>query len=306
MRSAFLVLLLLAVPAAFAQSEGSARRTIEECVGTVDPDVVGLDEIEQTCPDIRVALEELGLTDLVSENQLSVLSRDGLDSLSALVSHYENEPERAAIGSESLAPVLDSLRKPPVPEQSLSWFERFKRWLRELFEKQQVQPGTDTESWLSRWLNEHPLPEVVRWGLIYGSIALVVLLAVGIVINEVRVAARGRRRKSASATGAVDLPGRAGAAALDIDVGGERMSALLRMLIATLVKTGRLNGASSLTHRELGTRARFDDASQRESFQKIAQLAEREVFGGKPVASDDLGEALRVGHNLDEQLKAAT
>jgi hypothetical protein len=77
------------------------------------------------------------------------------------------------------------------------------------------------------------------------------------------------------------------------------------MLIATLVKTGRLNGAHSLTHRELAKRARFDDSQQRESFQKIAQLAEREVFSGKEVASDDLGEVLRVGRSLDEQLQAA-
>lgn len=296
--------MLLAVPAAFAQSEGSARQVLEECVRSLDPDVIGLEDIEESCPDIRVALEELGLTDLVSENQLGVLSRDGLNSLRALVSRYENEPEREAIGADSLAPVLDSLRKPPVPEQALSWFERLKRWLREVFNKQEAQSGAD--SWLSRWLDEHPLPEIVRWGLIYGSVALVVLLALAIVINEVRTAARGRRRKSALATAAVDLPGAAGSAVLNVDAGGERPSALLRMLIATLVKSGRLNGAHSLTHRELAKRARFDDSIQRESFQKIAQLAEREVFSGKDVASDDLGEALRVGRNLHAQLKAAT
>ncbi len=70
--------MLLAVPAAFAQSEGSARQVLDECVRTLDADVIGLEDIEETCPDIRVALEELGLTDLVSDNQLSVLSRDRL------------------------------------------------------------------------------------------------------------------------------------------------------------------------------------------------------------------------------------
>ena len=281
------------MPAAFAQSEGSARQVIEECVHALDSDVLGLDDIEETCPDIRVALEDLGLTDLVSDNQLSVLNRDGLESLRALVSRYENEPEREAVGTGSLAPVLDSLRKPPVVEKSPSWFERFQRWLRELLEKKQSQSDADTGSWLSRWLDEHPLPELVRWGLIYGSLALVVLLALTIVTNEVRVAVRGRHRKSALGTMSADVPGAAGFASLDLDLRGERPSALLRMLIATLVKTGRLNGAQSLTHRELTNRARFDDSTQRESFQKIAQLAEREIFSGQDVASDDLGEALR-------------
>jgi hypothetical protein len=297
--------MLLAVPAAFAQSEGSARQVFDECVARLEPDVIGLEEIEETCPGLRVALEQLGITDLVADNQLSTMGIDELKGIHALVQRYEHEPERAAIGLDTLAPVLESLRKPPVPEQSLSWFERFKRWLREIFERQQTQSGD--KSWLSRWLDEHPLPELVRWGLIYGSIALVVLLALGIIINEVRTAARGRRRKAAAeAADAVDLRGVDGLAASDSDVAGDRPSALLRMLIATLVKTGRLNGAHSLTHRELAKRARFDDSTQRESFQQVAQLAEREVFSGQDVTSSDASEVLHVGRNLDAQLKAAT
>ncbi len=226
-----------------------------------------------------------------------------MDSLQALVGRYENEPERAAIGVDTLAPVLDSLAQ-AAGGRAIAVLVRALQTMaaRDLREDNKRSPATD--SWLSRWLDEHPLPEVVRWGLIYGSIALVVLLALAIIINEVRTAARGRRHKSAAeAAGAVDLPGTAGPAALELDAGGERPSALLRMLIATLVKTGRLNGAQSLTHRELTKRARFDDSTQRESFQKIAQLAEREVFSGQDVASDDLGEALRVGRSLDAQLK---
>lgn len=304
MRSTFLVLLLLAVPAAFAQSEDGARGVLEQCVGSLDEDVLGLEDIEESCPDLRLALEELGLTDLVSDNQLGMLTRDGLNGLRALVNRYEKEPEREAIDADSLAPVLDSLRKPPVPEKSISWFERLKRWLREIFDRQEAQSATD--SWLSRWLDEHPLPEVVRWGLIYGSVGLVVLLALAIIVNEVRTATRGRRRKSAlDTTSAADIPGAAGVAAVDVNISGERPSALLRMLIATLVKTGRLSGAHSLTHRELAKRARFDDSQQRESFQKIAQFAEREVFSGKEIVSDDLGEVLRIGRSLDEQLQAA-
>lgn len=303
MRSTFLALMLLAAPAALAQSEGPARQVLEKCIEALEPDVIGLEDIEDTCPDIRVALEELGLTDLVSENQLSVLSRDGLRSLRKLAVRYEQEPEHAAIGSDTLAPVLDSLRKPPVPEQELSWYERFERWLRELLDRKAAKSGND--SWLSRWLQEHSLPETVRWGLVYGAMALVVLLGLGIVINEVRTAARGRRRRAAVTDANADVPGVLRSAGFDGEAGGERPSALLRLLIATLVKTGRLNGAQSLTHHELARRARFDDSTQRESFQKIAQLAEREIFSGKDVASDDLSAVLRAGRSLDAQLKGA-
>jgi hypothetical protein len=302
-RSIFLALMLLAAPAALAQSEGSARQVIEECVGALEPDVIGLEQIEETCPDLRLALEELGITDLVSETQLSLLSRDGLRSLLKLAAHYEQEPEHAAIGSDTLAPVLDSLRQPPVPEQSLSWFQRFERWLRELLDRKAAQSGND--SWLSRWLEEHSLPETVRWALIYGSMALVVLLGVGIVINEVRTATRGRRRKSTATVDVTNASSELRLAGSDVEVGGDQPSALLRSLIATLVRTGRLHGAHSLTYRELAKRARFDDSSQRESFQKIAQLAELEMFSGQELASDDLAHALHLGRNLDAQLKGA-
>jgi hypothetical protein len=296
--------MLLAAPAAFAQSEGPARQVLEACVDALEPDVIGLEDIEATCPDIRLALEQLGLTDLVSENQLSLLSRDGLNSVLKLVVRYAQPPERETIGVDTLAPVLDSLRKPPVPEQALSWYERLKRWFREIFENKQSQAGKD--SWLSRWWDQHELPEVVRQVLIYGAVALVVLLALAIIINEVRTAARGRRRRpeSSSVDGA-DVPGKLRAAELERQVRGEQPSALLRLLIATLVKTGRLNAAQGLTHRELTKRARFDDPAQRDSFQKVAQLAEREVFSGKDVASDELGDVLRAGRNLDSQLKGA-
>lgn len=304
MRSTLLVLILLAAPAAFAQSESPARQVLEECVEALDPDVVGLADIEATCPDIRAALEQLGLTELVSENQLTLLSRDGLHSIVALVERYEQPPEREAIGSDTLAPVLDSLRTPPVPEQSLSWYQRFKRWLREIFEQKETQ--SSQESWLSRWLEEHPLPEVVRSVLFYGAVGLIVLLALIIIINEVRTATRGRRRKSAvAAASGAEVTRELRPGAFDLGAGGERPSALLRQLIATLVNTGRLTGAQSLTHRELTKHARFDDSSQRESFQKIAQLAEREVFSGRDLASDDLSEAVRAGRHLEAQLNGA-
>ncbi len=296
--------MLLAAPAALAQSEGPARQAVEECIDALEPDVIGLNEIEETCPDIRVDLERLGITDLVSEDLLSLVSRDGLRSLHQIALRYEQEPERAAIGSDTLASVLESLRKPPAPEHELSWYQRFERWLRELLDRKASQSSND--SWLSRWLQEHSLPETVRWGLIYGSMALVILLGLGIVINEVRTAARGRRRKSAAAAAnAADVPVELRSAGLDPEAGGDRPSALLRLLIATLVKTGRLNSAQSLTNRELAKRARFDDSTQRESFQQIAQLAEREIFSGQDVASDDLGDVLRVGRNLNAQLKGA-
>lgn len=300
MRLSFLLLTFLCVPA-FAQSEGPARQVLRECTDSLAPEVVGIDDIEAACPGVTDALEALGLTELLFEPQLATLSRDGLNALVALADRYEQPPERTSASVDSLAPVLESLRKPPTPELQKSWYQRFREWLRQTFD----QPEAQTDPWLIRWLEEHEMPEIVQKVLVYGVMLLVVVLAVLIIINEARAAASGRRpRRVATASDA-------GAAALlagddqNIDVPGERPSALLKVLIATLVKTGRVQGAQGLTHRELTRRARFDDTRQRESFQKIAQVAEREVFGGKALANDELDEVLRDGRSLEAQLNSA-
>ena len=112
---------------------------------------------------------------------------------------------------------------------------------------------------------------------------LVVLLALAVIVNEVRVARKGRRKRGRTQVSAAT--GASGAAlgrSLDLDAAArsERPSILLQMLVATLVKAGRLQAERSLTHRELTARAKFDDSSQRESFRRVAQLAERIVYGG--------------------------
>ena len=93
---------------------------------------------------------------------------------------------------------------------------------------------------------------------------------------------------------------------LDLDAAArsERPSILLQMLVATLVKAGRLQAERSLTHRELTARAKFDDSSQRESFRRVAQLAERIVYGGDE-APAELDEVVQAGRALHSQLTGA-
>lgn len=300
MRCAVLVLILLVGPAALAQSEGSPRQTLDSCIDSLDPDTVGLEDMEEACPGLEAALQQLGIAALLPKNQHSLLTHNGLINLRSLLERYEQPPQRAEVGVDSLHTVLESLREPVAAERSLSWYERFRRWLREAFDKKE----DPANPWLERWLNEHPMSEAMRLALFYGVMALVMLLAVLIIVNEVRAARTGRRKARAS-NAETDLQGASSPATLAIESQGERASALLRTLIATLVKTGRLHTAESLTHRELTTRARFDDATQSESFRRVTQLAEREVFSGKEPSSEDLDDAVRVGQGLNAQLNGA-
>lgn len=296
MRLAILLLTLLAAPAAFSQDAGSARQVLGDCIDSLEPGVVGLEDLDAACPGLEVALDALGVTAFVPEGQRNLLTVNGLANLRDLLDRYEQPPERASADVGTLLPVLEQLREPPKAERELSWYERFRRWLREALDRKESQ----SNPWLSRWLEDHSLSEKVQLALFYGVMLLVLLLAVLIIFNEVRTA-RANRRKASAAAGELAMLA-SGPSNLDVSAAGERPSMLLRMLIATLVKTGRLQGAPSLTHRELAARARFDDSSQRESFRRVALLAESETYGGKQLSSDALVEVVRTSQSLDAQL----
>lgn len=293
--------MFLAAPAVLAQSGGSPRQVLDACIESLAPDALGLDAMETACPGLEAALEQLGIAALMPTNQRSLLTRTGLSNLRLSMERFEQPPERGQIGVGSVQSVLASLREPVEVERSLSWYERFRRWLREAFDRKQEQANP----WLRQWLDEHSMSQSVRLALFYGVMILVVLLAMLIVVNEVRAARAGRLKSRAAAAAAAESQGALTPALVDIQSRGEQASVLLRTLVATLVRTGRLHSASSLTHRELAMRAKFDDPAQRESFRRVTQVAEREVFSGADPAGEELDDAVRAGQSLRAQLNGA-
>jgi hypothetical protein len=143
--------------------------------------------------------------------------------------------------------------------------------------------------------------------LFYGSVLLIVVLALVVIANELRIVWKGRRKSPRAPAPNQVTGGGALASNLDIEAAarGDRPSLVFRMLVATLVKTGRLQTERSLTHRELTLRAKFDDSQQRECFNRVAELAERIVYGGDVVSNDDLDYVVQAGRTLNSQLGGA-
>ena len=306
MRFASFVLLLLVAPAVFAQADEPARQVLDDCVESVEHGVIGMDALETACPGLEAALVELGVASFLSEQQRELIGLPGLMNVQSLLQRYDAAPETDAVEVDSLRPVLDSLQQPVQAKENLSWFERFKRWLRKTIGAGSA--ADPSSSWLSRWLDEHRMSETARDVLFYGSVLLVVLLAIVVVVNELRVA-RKARRKSTQAQSPNEGIGADGKAVSSVDFDAaardDRPSLVLRMLVATLVKTGRLRAERSLTHRELSATAKFDAAEQRECFHRIAELAERVVYGGVEVPNQDLDDVVQAGRALNSHLSGA-
>ena len=302
MRPIVAALLLVIASAAWSQTadRGAALALSARCGESAPADTVGMEAPEQACPGITQALDHLGYLALLPQELRDEL--DGADLLDLLdIEHrYSVAPDSHALDPATLAPILASLQ-PPQSEQPLSLFERFKRWLRDSFDRQQA----DSESWLSRWLQGTRVPDAVSRALIYASIVLVLVLALAVVINELRAAGVFRRRAKPALTSAVSGTASTNAAALEMLRGEGRAPALLRMLVRTLVHSGRLRAERSLTHRELCEQAAFDDDRQRERFRYVALLAERTLYAGAEATPEEIEAAAEAARALNAQLSGA-
>ncbi len=305
--SVFFVLLAIA-PAAWSQAAGqderSALEVIDQCSESADEETIGLTAFEEECPGVTRALEQSGYLSLLSTASREELDSYDLSDLLFVDSWYDDAaPADRDVDVATLGPILDSLRT-QESERPPGWFERFKRWLRSMLEP---QGGSSSDNWLSRWLQGKKIPDLVAEGIVYVALAMLLGLTIFVIVTELRAAGLFRRRKTQPDEFAGGIVATAEDAAADFDTLAvdRKASMLLRMLVATLIRSGRLRTERSLTHRELCARARFDDARQRESFQRVAALAERTVYGNSEVPAEEVEPIVAAARDLDAQLRGA-
>jgi hypothetical protein len=305
---------LLAAPAVFSQTAGAGNAAgtpaeiIAACGQAEADDAIGVQELEPFCPGIEHALVESGYAAFISEDQLDGLTPYSLVDLQHLTQHYDSSDALSiqAPDTSKLGAIMQSLQSPAQAQLAPGMFERFKRWLRKAFEQQQSNPG----SWLNRWLPDLTVSQAVSKILGYVLVGLVIVFAIVVLINELRVAGllRRDRRSRRNLEGAYPTSNFAAAAVSDLDAAPlrDRPSILLRMLVTTLVNTGRLRTERSLTHRELGGRASLDEPAQRECFQQVAALGERAVYGGGgSLPEAEIEKVVEAGRLLNAQLLSA-
>ena len=308
--SVFLVLLAIA-PAAWCQAAGpdeerSPLDLIDSCSDSADQGTTGLTALEAQCPGLTSALEQSGYLPLLSTSLRDELDVYDLGDLLVVDDWYaKQDPAGRAPDVGTLGPILDALNA-QKPEPPLTWFERFKRWLRTFAERQQQD---DSESWFTRWLDSAQLSEKVATTILFIALAVILALTILVIVNELRAAGVLRKRladETGSTASSSAAPEEDEALDLDSLPADRKASMLLRMLVTTLVESGRLRTERSLTHRELSARATFDDAAQRESFQRVAAFAERTVYGSREVPAAEVEPIVAAARTLDAQLRGAS
>jgi hypothetical protein len=296
-----LTLLLLALPGGVP---GAPLRdplsALDTCIEQLDSGLdVGYARIAARCPDLAPSLLASPWAPWLPadwnrpKNQLSAR---GLADLRDALAREAAAPATGGreLHIERVPAILKQLgREETGPE---SWWTRFKRWLRELLTPQPSTPS----NWWRRLFGQLSLEDGALRALVWGSLALVSALAVGVIVNELRVAGLLRPRR----TGTPVRPGaRAPGPGLTLDElegasAAQQPALLLEFIAARLAEQDRLPPSRALTVRELTRRARLGEESDRASLAQLAAVCERVRFSDREVTAATVAEAMARGREL--------
>jgi hypothetical protein len=304
--TALLIVMTSAVtPMAVAQD---ALGTIDSCVRKLNTDVdVGYERIAARCPELIRRLDDSGWSGWLPRDWKQPgndLSAGSLRELRVLITR-ELATHRVARAPriERLNSVLMSLER--MDHERRGWWARTQAWLRDVFERREQ---TSDDGWLNRMIAQIGASQAVLELIAYAALALVVLLAGFIVVNELRSGvvfgeARGRQatRRAPPGTNRRD-----GLTWDDVQMAAFRHKPrLLLELIATrLTEESCLPPARGLTVRELTRAARLPDERDRERLAELALASERVRFSDTEVSADNIEAAVESGRTLLERISA--
>jgi len=295
---------LVIAPAAVAQN--AALNSIDACIHRLNPDVdVGYQRIAARCPELIRRLEQSRWSGWLPSDWKrpgNDLSAGGLRELRELLARESTLHERARAPSlERLPDVLASLARPH--HEANGWWDRVKTWLHEVFERREQ---TGDNGWLTRMIDEiGPFQTYVELTS-YIALALVIVLAVYIVVNELRVSGvlgglRGRfaHQNVLPIRLQGDEPARDDVQRAPLR---QQPRLLLELIVARLTEDSCLPPARGLTVHELTRAARLPDENDRNRLAELARASERIRFSSAEVPHDVIAGAVANGRALLERI----
>jgi hypothetical protein len=295
-----LVVLLGLCCAVTAHAEDAALRAVDACRARLDARVdVGIERVRRRCPDLFPALEKAPWRELLPATlgaRREEISAESLRALAVLVRHAADPgARRTAPERKTLDSVLAALGD--QGQQGATRWERFKRWLKE---KLETRPDDDAPGWLEKWSRQFRTSEGVARAITYMGYALVVLLVLFVIWQELRAAGlwggvrRAARRRDPAAEWRRRL-------ALD-DVFAaplvERPGMLLKLLGEALARDQRLPAADGLTAGAIVRQARLDADGDRDALAHVARAAEQVRYAQRTPAEEALEGAVSQARGL--------
>jgi hypothetical protein len=294
------LLLCLVCLAGSAWAQDAALRTLDTCRARLDPRLdIGIERVQQRCPELLPALQRAPWKELLPTalgQRREEISAESLRALAELVRHSQDPgTQRSTPPLDSLAPVLAELGA--QGKQGATRWERFKRWLREKFERRR---GPAEQGWLDRLRGQLSSSEGVMRALTYVCYGLVIALVLFVIVAELRAAGLlgGLGRAGRRAAAAAEWRRRLLLTDILAAPLSERPGLLLRLLGEALTRAHRLPAADGLTAAALVRRARLEEQLDREALARVAGAAEQRRYAAQPPADAELEGAVDTARDL--------
>lgn len=251
----------------------------------------GADAVRAACPGIDQALLKVGVGSVLPSDWDKKSRTAGCSDLDALAQRYAGRPASTLPAVSDLRAMALRLQRPGGTSASSALWGRVQVWLRS-----RLAPLDGLVKWLRRLPGGSASP-AFRSVLLIGAGGLILLAVGAVILMELRAAGLFDPDRRRNAVRKHVAPAEANTnAEIDTAHALDSPASALRMLIAALRHSRRIERDRNLTCRELLSHALFDTQGQREEFASIALLAERELFGlrGLPVRlPDELRPALQ-------------
>lgn len=300
---------LAALPPAARCAAPDPLKAIDECLARLDAGTdVGYARIASRCAELARALEGSGWSAWLPRgwnepgNDLSAGSLRELRVLVARELATTVEADRAP-SVQRLEQVLAELG--PAGQERGGLWARLRNWLQTILESRGQEDGPH---WLDRMIERVGRSQVVIELITYASLALIIVLAVLIVVNELRAAGvlRSRRRREEDRDVEAELPRpRARVTMRDVEAAELRHKPRLMLELVTewLAERRMLPPPRGLTVRELLRSAELAQAEDRARLAKLAEAAEQESFAEHGAAPSMIESAVACGRELLDRLQ---
>jgi len=173
------------------------------------------------------------------------------------------------------------------------WWDRFKQWLKERYGSDEQDSGID---WLIELLDGFSFPDWLGDTLYYFSIGLIILLAIFIVVNELRHYKRFQNRDEDFSSDANINPLHQlrslswdEVQALPLN---DKAAALLQYLIQQCINLEWLPDNKSYTNREFYRELKSVDQVKAQQFNEVINAAEQDIYGNHPLEAEQVNKLL--------------
>ena len=290
----------LALPVARAAADAEAHvdeigRRLDRCLSTLNAGAEPVPPyrrliLEEVCPGLAQSVAALPAAGSLSQPLDLQTTPDQLRDLRALLGSFRSPPAGVERFDLAALPELLARTLEVEPEPTVSWWQRFKDWL-----AQKLRGSRESDyRWLTQFLKSLDPPEWLADLMLRTSVAVILLLALAVVVNELRTANLSswlQRRSRMQRAGRV--PAAAGAAKLawkDVTnlPPAQQPAALLRLVLQELIERGLLPDDQSLTNREMLARLGAAARAHAAAFAELAAAADEVLFGNRLVAAAQL------------------